>query len=305
MTRWAFILFLILGGCTTPSSVKHNLDTVPSIPTKIIINPNFTKYIVANIATMKLRVYQLPCDTCHAELIFTTEMVVGKDVANERTKPGFYKIQKWVQFHEDYEKRYLAWNKNPPPPNSPRSKWGVIGAFGWYAAIIDPLAGGQWLHGTLGWSSDEENFITPTVNERGNWVRHKSHGCTRISNPAISFLRDHVPPGSYLFRIYAKEEVVTPQITKEVSWEHQLIYKQKVLDKGQWVREVKTEAFPIFNKENKKSWIYPNNPYELPVDSLGTFIVDKGQIKNYQHPNKFKAGGLPKPPQFFIFKEYE
>ena len=283
MSRIGVLLILLsIGGCSTPSGVKINsTNFTNSQPvSKTIVRPEYIKYIVANLATMKLRVYQLPCEKCSAELIFTTDMVVGKDTEIERTKVGYYTIYRWEQFHEDYEKRYLAWNKKPPKPGSARSEWGSIGAFGWYAALLEPNAGGQWLHGTLGWAKDEENFIIPVMNAGGTSIRFKSHGCTRVSNPTISFLKDQVPVGSYVFRIYAKEAILKEQPTQEVGWSHELKYKKKVLDKGTWTRELKTEALIVQNHKDKIKYARPNNPYKINIESLGTFIVDKGQIKD-------------------------
>jgi hypothetical protein len=312
LKTWVLIILLIITGCSAPSPVKPEVKINPAsdnilsniFQKKTVLNPDYPKYIVANLATLKLRVYQLPCDTCSGELIFTTDMVVGKDTPTERTKPGYYKIYRWEQFHVDYEKKYLPWYKNPPKPGSTRSQWGAVGAFGWYAALLDPNAGGQWMHGTLGWASEEEKFIEHTMREGGTAIRVKSKGCTRVSNPAISFLRDHVPVGSYLFRIYAKEEIKEDTPVQEVSWSHELKRKNKVLDQGTWTRELKAEAIPVQDKKDKIKGTRPSNPYELNINTLGNFVVDKGQIKSdYRHPKKIKSGGLPKAPDFFIFKE--
>lgn len=77
---------------------------------------------------------------------------------------------------------------------------------------------------------------------------------------------------------------------------------KKILDKGSWSKKNKNHALVIKNVKDKKNEENPNNPYELTVESLGTLVVDKGQIINYKHPKILKSGGLPKPPKFFIFK---
>jgi hypothetical protein len=302
--------FLILGFCLI--SCSHGVkplapnNKISFDESSVVINPLAKKYIVSNLATLKLRVYQINCESCDSELIFETDMVIGKDEDFYRTKLGYYKITRWEQFHEDYQKKYLSWYKNPPSKNSSRKQWKNIGAFGWYAAIIEPSASGQWLHGTIGWAEEGEKFIEGEYSPSGAYIRVKSKGCTRVSNIAVAFLKDHVPVGSYIFRIYAQEKLLNPPNSpKTVYWSHQLVHRGKTLDGGSWSRTIEVKDYIIKNKLDKILGEKSNNPYDLNINNLGVFYVDKGQIFNYQHPSSLPSDGFKKAPVFFTFTKHE
>lgn len=299
-----FLAVLFLCSCTTSNkSLKVQPPFVSKQPTIVKIDHLAKKYIVQNLATMTLRVYQIRCDTCPSELIFQAPMVVGKDEVGKRTKVGYYRIYRWVKFHQDYQSQYLPWHHKTPPPNSPRSDWKNIGAFGWYAALLEPNASAQWLHGTIGWSNEGDKFIEPQLNSNNSFIRVKSKGCTRVSNPTVAFLRDFVPEGSWVFRIYAKETSSSEIENFATSWSHSLTYKNEILDQGQWSVTFANEAKVLRNKQEWKPGELNGNPYEVPLDNLrGEFRVDLGKINNYSHPKTLPLGGELKVPEFFTFR---
>jgi hypothetical protein len=154
-------------------------------------------YMVQNIATEKLRVYQRVCkdNSCPPKMIFETEFVAGEKKGDKRNKynthVGNYRIYEWVKFYQDKGSggHYPSWYDpdfpEQPGPEESWSKWfkddimpweycetdsdgdqkcsysGMMrGAFGWYTALMEPHYGsGQWTHGTIGWSESSQEMI--------------------------------------------------------------------------------------------------------------------------------------------------
>lgn len=152
-------------------------------------------YMVQNVATEKLRVYQRVCkdNSCPPKLILQTDFVAGFKKGDKkfgkRTQVGNYRIFEWHKFYQDRPGgHYPSWF-DPKYPAQPEkddswSKWfkgeympweycttkdgkrkcshsGMMrGAFGWYTALVEPNYGqDQWTHGTIGWAeSSEENI---------------------------------------------------------------------------------------------------------------------------------------------------
>lgn len=189
-------------------------------------------FIVQNIATEKLRIYERCTTTpdCPHRMIYQTDMVVGKISGDKDlwTRVGTYKIEKWVKFYEDGASAYPSWYdpSYPETPSAggsygdwsskssmPRGQGALRGAFGWYAAMVSPNPHGQWVHGTIGWGSDGDKFIKQT---RGFLVNifsdPRSHGCTRLENRAIAYIQSFIAPGTDLFRVYAREGVADSQL---------------------------------------------------------------------------------------------
>ncbi len=161
-------------------------------------NKNFDAdvYMVQNIATEKLRVYQRVCKdfSCPPKMIFETDFAAGYKKGDPtfkyNTHVGSYRIFEWEKFYQDrgtgghYPSWYDPTYPAPPSDDDSWSKWfdkdvmpweycttedgeqvcshkGMMrGAFGWYTALVEPHYGtGQWTHGTIGWAkSSQENL---------------------------------------------------------------------------------------------------------------------------------------------------
>jgi hypothetical protein len=182
-------------------------------------------FMVQNIATERLRVYERRCDdgSCRHQMVLEADMAAGeykKKDPERMTASGFFHITKWIKFYQDNAKKYPSWYDPalpmPPGPGSGVLDWtsddvkpkgaSVRGAFGWFAAHVGPDPRWQWTHGTLGWGSDGNKYIRAT---RGFWANlfadPRSHGCSRTDNQTIAYLRSLLPVGSPLIKIYAKE----------------------------------------------------------------------------------------------------
>ncbi len=205
-------------------------------------------YMVQNIATEKLRVYQRICkdNSCPPKMIFQTDFVAGlKDKDNKdrkHTDVGNYRIYEWQKFYQDRGSggHYPSWyDPSFPPLPEKDDGWGawfdkdimpwkycegsgddrkcshddmMRGAFGWYTALVEPhYATGEWTHGTIGWAESSVENINRAQGETllsafANLVSSlRSSGCSRVSNPAIAFLRHLLPTGTPLIKIYALE----------------------------------------------------------------------------------------------------
>lgn len=262
-------------------------------------------FIVQNLATMKIRVYERLCllDICSNHMLLEAPMVIGKDEDKTRSITGSFKIKSWAKFYQDGEKLHEKWNsKTPPKVGSSRGQWGHQGAFGWYAAILEPNASSQWLHGTIGWGRDQERFILPEVSPNGAVIRNKSKGCTRVSNQTIAWLRNFVPVGSYVFKIYAKEMIKDSELKKYGKEEKTWTYK---FSKGRDSKISPLENSPppffeegsylidsiptIYPSRQKSEWIkgeFNGNPYEVEI--RGEFAIDDGTLFGYVKPKKIK-----------------
>lgn len=153
-------------------------------------------YMVQNIATEKLRVYQRICkdNSCPPKMIFETDFVSGEKKGDpdfkKNTHVGNYRIYEWEKFYQDrgWGGHYPSWfDPSFPAQPGPEDSWSawfddevmpwefcetvngsekcskkgmMRGAFGWYTALVEPHYGtGQWTHGTIGWAeSSIENI---------------------------------------------------------------------------------------------------------------------------------------------------
>jgi hypothetical protein len=195
-------------------------------------------YIVINVATETLRLYKRICpdNSCPNKMIMETEVVVGEDIDHPKEEKGkgrsilgSYRITGWSKFYQDGAGHYPAWYREgyPEMPKAGASwnKWmsqkimpisedgkrvGVMrGAFGWFTAFVAPEPFAQWLHGTLGWGSDKDKYITRVKKNLINIVSDpRSSGCTRNNNEAIAYLRSMIDMGTPIIKIYAKEEIL-------------------------------------------------------------------------------------------------
>ncbi len=197
-------------------------------------------FVIQNVATEKTRVYERCTQSidCAHKMVFETDMIVGRPEdapknfpTGYRTWLGHSKIKEWVKFYQDGGKNYPRWytpgqdiRTIPEPIGDSKlfgsKKWTmskpaggntVYGAFGWYAAKLHPEStsdgvGSQWIHGTIGWGKDGTAPIEVArsgfINLFGN---PGSKGCTRLENRAVAYLRELLPVGTDIYRVYARE----------------------------------------------------------------------------------------------------
>ncbi len=208
------------------------------------ISKKFKYFVIQNIATERLRVYERNTSGGDHKLILETVMVAGREsdgppenVYRYRTIVGNFTITKWIKFYQDNAGSYPSWYKSsyPDPPEKgsrftdwfsekymPKNKEGervgdMRGAFGWYTAKVGPDSHYQWTHGTIGYGTESESFIAQARNKFFNMFKAmRSHGCSRVSNPIIAWLYEFLPEGSPIIKIYAKEDLANvPTITEE------------------------------------------------------------------------------------------
>lgn len=281
-------------------------------------------FVVSNIATEKTRVYQR-CEAgenCINKLIFEQDVVNGEDDNGRKSDVGNYRVTSWEKFYET-PGVYPAWYKEGypavPAPKSSMSAWfnksympehtGTMrGAFGWYTAKVGPNPNGQWMHGTAGWGQDKQSFIlfkNSFIGAITNIFKAiRSHGCTRIDNESIAYLRNLVPVGATYIKIYAKEAYRNAKVgesKKTGSWSY-------ILTKNQ--NEVADRETVLKNGTPQSAWIeqgtlsFLQTATAVPANKKGSdlydigdsafkgyFIVDEGTVLDYQHPDDLSVGG--------------
>ena len=196
--------------------------------------PTSKYFIVQNIATEKLRIYEKCTDSpsCPHRMIYETDMVAGKlDGSKDLwTRVGTFKLDKWVKYYQDNAALYPSWfdpnyPATPGPGNSfsawtsrramPNGNGSMRGAFGWYAAMVYPNSNSQWMHGTIGWGSDGDKYIQQTRGFLANvFADPRSHGCTRLENKAIAYIQSFITPGTDIYRVYAMEAFADPSLAR-------------------------------------------------------------------------------------------
>lgn len=281
-------------------------------------------FVVTNIATEKVRVYKRceATENCVNKLMFEQDVVVGEDDDGTKTDVGHYRITNWEKFYET-PGVYPAWYKSGypqvPKPNSSMSSWfdrsympggqgSMRGAFGWYTAKVGPNPNGQWMHGTAGWGQDKQNFILFKNSFMGAitniFKAIRSHGCTRIDNESIAYLRNIVPVGATYIKIYAKEAYRNEKMgvsTKTGAWPYIMTKNQNETADRNSVMQNGTAESAIIEQgtlsfletatavsENSKG----SDVYRIGSSAFnGHFIVDEGTVVNYQHPRELQVGG--------------
>ncbi len=181
-------------------------------------------FVIANVATEMIRLYtrcHAP-EACQNKMLMEFHGTVGNNSEGMRSDVGVYKTTKWTKFYE-VPGEYPGWYR-PGYPDLPRvgSRGGWTsknvrppgfssfrGAFGWYTVFVGPNNDGQWMHGTIGWGADKSSFVRFQDSFLGGlagiFAKLGSHGCTRLSNEAIAYIRSNLPIGAYVMKIYAKE----------------------------------------------------------------------------------------------------
>ncbi len=293
-------------------------------------------FVVTNVATEKVRIYQRCAEGegCVNRMVLQTDVVAGEDDDGTRSILGNMRIASWVKFYEDGKRQYPAWFKPSyppvPGPDDSQSAWlsssvmpggqgAARGAFGWYTATMAPNADGQWMHGTYGWGKNKQEFIHFKDGFWGKVVNlfHsiRSHGCTRVDNEGIAFIRHMLPVGTPSIKIYAREglrDASRSGYSKgKKSWSYILTKvgfgstrnqgadRNEVLaagtPKSQWIEEGNylVNAYPSATPFNPSSGNSENgNLYDIsPNEFRGTFLVDEGTTIGYQHPASLRVGG--------------
>lgn len=296
--------------------------------------------VIQNIATEKTRVYEV-CYTspgCPHKMVYETVMLAGKrNEESQQTILGAYRISRWVKFYQDGNKNYPSWYDPalpmPPKANSGAGKWfrnkympnggEMRGAFGWYAALTEPNASGQWMHGTIGWGADEDTFINRAKSGfLSVFADLRSHGCTRHENRAIAYLNYLVPAGTPLFKVYAAEVADDPSLSRYANQKSQILFnyaltrdqvrasnpasieysvtmsriakgeikQEDILEQGSYIVD-RVPTVNGFTGKSAKSGL-SGDVYEIGRHNFrGTFSVDTGRLANYSHPSQLKVGG--------------
>lgn len=298
-------------------------------------------FVIQNVATEKLRVYERICadNTCPNKMIMETNMVVGEQNKGreEMTWLGSFRITGWSKFHEDGKGQYprwfdpsypeipgpgkgfTSWFKNKHMPEVDGEKPGVMrGAFGWYTALVGPNAFAQWTHGTIGWGADKDKFILNAKKFVPNLVTApRSHGCSRTDNEAIGFLREHLPVGTPIIKIYAIEDIADKALSNYTTQKGRFDYiltKDKNLSPGRETvlktlvssADVIEEGTYFFDQTPDVQEYTPGedlrrferkignkgNIYGVESTNMfGVFYIDLGLVSGYQHPQGLEVGG--------------
>lgn len=276
-------------------------------------------WIVQNIATLKLRLYSRQCEQCKSKMILEKSIIVGKNEYNEkedfRTMLGYFEIQKWHKFYVDGKEAYIRWDgRKIPKRGASRYQWGLQGAFGVYAATLTPNIY-QHLHGTIGWPNEGSRFIEHEKQKDGSFKRLVSKGCTRVDNQSILYLRNFIPEGTPLIRVYAREKLknsehISSSIkkwtyvfyeTKDLNNKEPLSYENLSLIKTINVLEIGDFIFDSVPRVVEISKDSVNeNPYLVNLEELNYLNIDTGTLeKNYNHPKKLPVGGKIIPKIYF------
>jgi len=301
-------------------------------------------FVIQNLATERLRVYEKSCDAknvCLNKMVMETEMAIGEDTKETRSYVGSYRITDWWKFYQDHAAHYPSWYQDnyPMPPEAGSSflKWfksrympevggkkkgDMRGAFGWYTAWVGPNHYSQWTHGTVGWGSDKDALIKATKQTFTNIVANpRSSGCSRMNNEAIAYLREILPVGTPIIKVYAKEALLDGHRSnypkKTAHWNYILTKnnaysttnfsadKEKVesrnipmnrrLEEGTFVMDTYPTMFNFTDGDDLGSYEAKTNTtgnvYRVDESKMkGVLYVDAGLLEDYAHPQHEKIG---------------
>lgn len=266
-------------------------------------------FVVINIASEILRLYERICSDnyCFNKMRLETETVAGEDKNNPMDAPGkgrsivgSYRLSSWIKFYEDGAGHYPAWYNEeypsvPPPGKKLPSLWfakkymptknGIMrGAFGWYTALLTPAPYGQWVHGTMGWGEDKDFYIRYTKTLLPNIIIDpRSSGCIRNNNEAIAYLRQFLPAGTPIIKIYAEERIYDPTSPmykeKMASWNYVLTKnKDQKADKYEVIKALNTtepelDAYWRAKRHGTNIVLDPEDPLASVLE-VGTYTFD-------------------------------
>lgn len=302
-------------------------------------------YVIQNIATEVLRVYKRTCieKNCKNRMILESEMVAGEDQEGVRTWLGSFKLLHWKKFYQDHRGLYPSWF-HPNYPMPPKKSKGALtwlkkkympiineepkgemrGAFGWYTGFVGPNSNYQWTHGTIGWGESSIDMIKRTKKILANLVADpRSHGCSRVDNMTISYLREILPAGTRFLKVYAIERLQDDNLEEyskddEKSWEWMLTKKdsqkvngetadrEKIENRGVSEDEIldqgtyELDVYPTVIKFKEKSEFTrkigkKGNVYGVEKSKMkGVFYIDTGLMRDYKHPKheSISVGGI-------------
>lgn len=313
-------------------------------------------FMIQNVATEIIRVYKKNCeeDLCRHQMVLEAEMVAGEDETKRRSIVGNFHITSWHKFYQDNAGTYPSWYNPsymmPPGPDSSVLSWAdesvlpykgasVRGAFGWYTAKVGPNSAYQWTHGTIGWGADKKKYIHVTRGLFANLFSDpRSHGCSRTDNETIAYIRELLPKGSRLIKVYAQEAYLDRdrrayRDNKTSKWDYiltkngsqkdgQRADRNLVLADGTQPDRWLEEGTYTIDQHPDAEWFVPDsknakfgsngNVYGLNRDEMkGAFLVDAGVLVNYEHPKSLEVGGYsdefmpsyviaPKDTRFYI-----
>ncbi|HEX4923904.1 MAG TPA: L,D-transpeptidase family protein [Bdellovibrionales bacterium] len=298
-------------------------------------NATSSLFVIQNIATEKLRVYERRCDAsaCKNKMVLETEIVVGEAKNDTKTVLGSFKITKWVKFYQDGAGLYPSWYdpSYPPMPERgkgfgawrddkalPNGKGAMRGAFGWYTALVGPNSYSQWTHGTIGWGVDKDKYIRlPRKWYVNLFADPRSHGCTRTDNESIAYLRHLLPVGTPIFKVYTHEKIFDGNLSEysrePKSWQY-IMTKNGVRTDGQTadreaVLKAGTPASEYLEEGTYTVKQYPevrklSDRYDAGKENIkGAFYIDVGLLEGYEHPRTLQVGGSKEPlPEYLKYK---
>jgi hypothetical protein len=318
---------------------KDYVSEKPVVPTIEQASAN-RYFMVQNIATEKVRVYErctraLRNGDCPHRLVLETDMSAGEDTPDKsrQTILGSYRISAWFKFYEDQKNLFPSWYRayypEVPPPGAPIEAWlshslmpddrgKMRGSFGWYTAHLEPDAQAQWTHGTFGWGKDGGRFIDLVRDAKINEMMDpRSMGCTRVENQAIAWMREKLPVGTTVVKVYAKESYGDSNLNRYQAFElthwDWILTRSGVNESGAMsadanrVRRAGEEANSLesgtytpvqvphavaLTGERNGSIDANGNLYNLPLSSFkGVFLVDEGRFEGYVHPAELRISG--------------
>jgi hypothetical protein len=288
-------------------------------------------FVIQNIATEKLRVYE-NCGgrDCRHRLVLETDLVVGEDTRTRRSHLGSYRITEWFKFYEDNRSLFPSWFHPSypalPAPGADLQAWGsqsllpangpglVRGSFGWYTAHLGPNAAEQWTHGTWGWGADGDKFIRLIqTHPHSRNPQFSSRGCTRVENQAIAFMREILPVGTKIIKVYAREALAANVTAlRPLRWDWILttegvdvngpssdkdrvlsrnVVRQDILESGSFLANRTPSVVPLRPGQRREQG-FNGNVYNINESAFqGHFLVDEGRLVNYRHPVGLEVGG--------------
>lgn len=286
------------------------------------------RFVITNVATETVRLYRrcIAPETCVNKMLMQFKATVGDDSKEMRSDVGVYKATSWTKFYQSGP--YAGWYRpgypalpavgktrswlskefSPPGFNGPR------GAFGWFTLFVGPNNSGQWMHGTTGWGADKNKNVRFQDSFGGGLInifaKLGSHGCTRMSNEAIAYMRSNIPVGATYIKIYAKESVKDASLdgyTREPG-RFDYIITTRGYGKDNTLHETADRATVLRNGTPESEWLeqgtfaFNQTPSVEKGDhygigqTYGTFNVDEGTVSaDYRHPvnKKLNVGGYP------------
>ena len=288
-------------------------------------------FVIVNVATEMIRLYQR-ChapEACKNKMLMEFHGTVGNNSTGMRSDVGVYKTMKWTKFYE-VPGEYAGWFR-PGYPDLPkvgsRGAWlskkssppgfsGPRGAFGWYTVFVGPNNDGQWMHGTTGWGADKNHMVRFQDSFLGGladlFAKLGSHGCTRLSNEAVAFMRSNLPVGAYVMKVYAKESLNDTRLAgypaKGDLGHFPYIITKSGYGKNNSQHELASRDVVLADGTSKSDWLeqgtfdYDRTPTPASGDHYniggfrGVFNVDEGTLSSdYRHPEnrKLTVAGYP------------